>query len=843
MPLLALDDGRPLSAYGRQVWQAENGLPQNTVRSIQQDAQGYLLLETEGGIVRFDGLKFIPGDTEENTGKPKTSAARTGEVWLKDHEGNLWTGGSSGLRLNRTNFAKHFGTAEGLPSNRVVSLYEDRAHALWVGTDQGLARIRHEKVERFAPNDLLSANIILCIFEDREGNLWLGTESSGLIVLRDETFITYTDRDGLSNDLIRCVFEDSRGVLWIGTNGGLNRFDGKKFAALTAKDGLSSEVILSLAENSEGDLLVGTPDGLNVLHNGKFRVLTSGDGLADDFVRSLYCDRDGSVWIGTRRGVSRWTKSGFQTYSQANGLGSDLVGAMLRDRNGTLWIGTLRGLTRVTTAGLTNLTTRDGLSTDVVTALEGDGDGNLWIGTQDGGLNRLRDGKIFHFVSQLGLPDVIFGIIEDARHHLWLTSKTGIYRVSEKELNDVAEGRASELTIAQYGTAEGLRVIEASEGGHPSAWGRRDGSLWFSTVRGLATIDAARAVRSAAAPPVAIESITIDDKVVGGHGNLTIPPGHERFAFEYAGLSFTSPHKVQFRYLLEGFDRRWIDAGTRRVAYYTNLSPGTYRFLVRARNNDGGWGESTALLEFKLQPHFYQTYWFYALLLVAFGLLCYLFYWLRVKQVQAQFNAVLAERNRIAREIHDTLAQGYVAVSVQLELVGRLMSTSVSAAQEVLTRTQETVRDSLAEARHSIWQLRSHGPDENDFPSRLSKVASQVTSGSGVVAKVQVGGTFRPLDPKVEDELVRIGQEAITNVVRHAQAKTVTVDLIFDARKLRMTIIDDGRGFELAGQSALGLNGHYGLRGMRERAEQIGARFKVTSAPGSGTMVCVETTV
>jgi signal transduction histidine kinase len=322
-----------------------------------------------------------------------------------------------------------------------------------------------------------------------------------------------------------------------------------------------------------------------------------------------------------------------------------------------------------------------------------------------------------------------------------------------------------------------------------------------------------------------------------------IPPGHSRFAFEYAGLSFVAPQKVRFRYKLEGFDKDWVEAGTRRVAYYTNLRPGAYRFRVLARNNDGFWNESGSFLSFRLEPHFYQTYWFFAFLALAVGVLGYSIYRWRVRQVEAQFNAVLQERNRIAREIHDTLAQGFAGVSVQLEIVARLLSSSADAAREHLDQARLLVRNSLAEARRSIWELRSQSAESEDLAARISKMAAQVGGSAPGKVKLQVHGTYRPLTPKMEDELLKIAQEALTNALRHADAENINIDLAFDAKKLRMTISDDGRGFSSGSSYPSGWNGHFGLQGMRERAENIDAELNVDTAIGKGTRVSVEALV
>jgi signal transduction histidine kinase len=340
-------------------------------------------------------------------------------------------------------------------------------------------------------------------------------------------------------------------------------------------------------------------------------------------------------------------------------------------------------------------------------------------------------------------------------------------------------------------------------------------------------------------PLVAIEQVSVDDTVLPMQAALEIAPGHKRFAFQYAGLSFVAPQKVHFRYKLDGFDRDWVDAGTRRIAYYTNIPPGRHTFRVMAANNDEVWSEGDAVLSFRLQPLFYQTYWFYVLLLLSGALLAYAMYRWRVRMVELRFSAVLAERNRIAREIHDTLAQGFVAVSVQLEVASRLLSHSAETAREHLEQARALTRDCIAEARSSIWNLRSQGTGAHDLAAAITHAAERITATNHVKARVRVSGTYRRVAPQLEQELVRIAQEAMTNTVRHAQAEHVDVTLLFQEKLLRMTIKDDGRGFD-GDADDYRLDGHFGLTGMRERAEQLGGRFVVNSASGQGTEVQIE---
>jgi ligand-binding sensor domain-containing protein/two-component sensor histidine kinase len=761
-----------------------------------------------------------------------------------DKHRGLWIGTAKGLAYLKDGALTTYTTHNGLPAERVESIFEDREGATWIATSRGLARVFGGKIESLSSPEILSTELVLSIFEDHEGSLWLGTESGGLEMLHDQKFTSYTTADGLSDDLVRAVFQDHSGGVWAGTaGGGLNRFEGGKFSYLTTAKGLSSDIVLALGGDASDALWVGTPDGLNKIQNGRVSVYTSADGLADDFVRSLYGASDGSLWIGTQRGLSHLQGGRFTSYSSFDGLGSDRVGAITEDGVHAIWIATFGGLTRFDHGRFSTLTTRDGLTNNVITALYPDHEGNLWIGTNQGGLNRLRNGKITAYPPQKsGLPESIYAILEDARGNLWLSSKTGIYSVAKHELDEFAADSSLHITPTAYGTPDGMKISEASSGGHPAAWKLVDGTMWFATLKGIAALDPEHLSRNIVPPPVAIDEVLIDDQPVNdpATGPLTVAPGMRRFEFRYAGMSFIAPQKVRFRYRLDGFDHDWVDAGTRRTAYYTNLPPGSYSFHVLASNNDGVWNETGASLNFRLMPHFYQTLWFYLAIALGLAMLVYAIYHWRLRQVELRYDAVLSERGRIAREIHDTLAQSLVGISVQLELVNRLLASSVDSARTQLDHARNLVRGSLTEARSSIWDLRSQAAETEDFATRLGRMAATATERSDPKIRVnsKVSGTYHPLAPKTEAELLRIAQEAVTNAVRHARPSHIAIELRFSARDLEMTIQDDGCGFD--GQphpQSSGPEGHFGLTGMRERTAEIGGTLEIDSAPGKGTRV------
>jgi len=837
------------------IFTTANGLPSNSIRSIHAATNGGVIVSTQAGDVGIKANQVGPLMYDKLDG-----TAASYELKIADEIHAAIKRGTAEIWHNSAR-QQTFTVGRDLPGSRIQTAFSDRSGSLWIGTNNGLVRYASGKLDRFPLTDPLATASILSVLEDHEGNLWVGTESSGLHILRDERFRTFGSRDGLSSDSTTTVVEDAAETLWIGTSGyGLNAVTRSaagfaKAKTYTVRDGLTSDIILSLATAPDGDIWAGTPDGLNRLRQGTISTFTTADGLPDDFIRSLHVDSDNSLWIGTRRGLAHLTFTGdnphINTYTQSTGLGSDLVGAMARDTNGNLWVATLAGLSRLTAAPtpqITNFTTANGLSSNIITSLLPRGNGALLIGTQDHGWN-LWNGQSFSPIANTGLGQTtIHAILDDDSSHLWFATANGIARCDcdNTGAHATGVGRGGGMNGGcshwmEFGPADGLRTRQMATNSHPSAWRSRDGLLWFATPKGLVEVDPAHFPVNTIPPPVALVRFAVDDIDLSMNDSaLKIPAGHNHFQFDYAGLSFVAPQKIRYRYMLEGFDHQWTEAGARRSAYYTNIPPGHYTFRVQASNNDGLWNTAGASLAFQLRPHFYQTIWFYLLLLAFAAALVWLAFRLRLLRAEREFRAVLAERNRIAREVHDTLAQGYVGVSVQLEVLSELLRHNKNeAAVRHLDTTRQHVREGLAEARQSIWALRSQDTGENTLPVQLRR-ATEHANGHGVEATFSLYGAYRPMPPGTEREILRIGQEAIHNVKKHAGAKHLSVQLEYGPAELALIIKDDGRGFESGNGSSPA--GHYGLTGMRERADLIGGTLEVTSELGTGTTVHLHVT-
>jgi signal transduction histidine kinase len=439
----------------------------------------------------------------------------------------------------------------------------------------------------------------------------------------------------------------------------------------------------------------------------------------------------------------------------------------------------------------------------------------------------------------------IHAILDDGGGHLWFATGNGIARCDCNAMRGAGSGGMCSHWM-EFSTADGLRSRETATNSHPSAWRARDGRLWFATPKGLVEVDPAHFPVNMLAPEVALERFAVDDLAQPLHGAdsrlrgagswLRVSAGHVHFEFDYAGLSYVAPQKVRYRYMLEGFDRGWTEAGTRRTAYYTNIPPGRYTFRVQAANNDGVWNTSGAALSFELRPHFYQTLWFYLLLLAAAAAAVVTLLRGRLRRARREFQVVLGERSRIAREIHDTLAQGYAGVSVQLEVLAELLRQhKVGDAANHLDKTREYVRHGLADARQSIWALRTQDAGETTLPVKLRRMA-EAAGGNGLTAEFSVFGAYRALPQETESEVVRVAQEAIHNVKKHAAAHRLSVQLEYGPETIALEVRDDGRG-GASDRTAGPSRGHFGLTGMKERAAAIGGTLEVASAPGEGTTI------
>ncbi len=577
-------------------------LPHASVTALTEDWSGQLWIGTMHGIASYkDGRLF----RHEADGLPTAQilslcATQDGSVWIGT-QGN-------GLHRYRSGKFRVYTGADGFPSKSASAIYEDLHGTIWIGTlDKGLGRFREEQFDFDFDGVGLAGKTVNSLLEDREGNLWVGT-GQGLTRLAEGKVLTFGTSQGLLADNVASVHADPTGTLWVGTGRGLQTLDGSR--RISKEVGLSSDLVLSAWSGRDGSLWVGTLDGgLNWVRQGQTTVYNTSNGLRSNSVLAAYEDRRGSVWVGTARGLQHIVNGSLTPETLK--LSGEAIGSIYEDRSGALWVGTQDGgLNRIYAGRVTSFTTRNGLSSDFVLSLYEDSSGALWVGTAGGGLNRYKGGKWTAITTRQGLfDDSVFAILEDSNGFFWMSCNKGIFRVQRRQLDDVAEGVQSKVSSVAYGKGDGMKSRECNGGTQPVAWKTPDGKLWFATVKGVAMLDPDN-IRSAAAPPVLIEGVFADRHRLNRANPQPLAPGTKTVEFHYTGMNFAAPDKLRYQYKLDGFDKEWIDAGSRRVAYYTNIRPGTYQFRVRAANAEGPWNSATTTVRFR--PFFYQTPWFWA---------------------------------------------------------------------------------------------------------------------------------------------------------------------------------------------------------------------------------------
>jgi signal transduction histidine kinase/ligand-binding sensor domain-containing protein len=825
-----------LRYLSHQVWGTEEGLPQSSVHAIVQGRDGYIWAATEGGLVRFDGVSF------RTYGRATDAAFESDDLCcLKvEEDGSLLVGTASGWLLMRDGQfektsiraqAEQPASVAGVPG-RVQAVLLDPEGLKWVGTRNGL-KVVDQKTGKVQEVAALKGDSVLCLFRDVEGNHWVGTETSGLHVLRR---LKFRSEAGLAGLAVTSVAETPDGAMWIGTrDDGLRRVVRGVVSEPVAVDRLTSGVILCMAVDGAGNVWAGTPDGLNIVDaKGSVKKITSADGLPDDYVRSL-APQSGSgrgMGVGTQKGLARIVAGRVEeVLTASNGLAGDMVGAMLDSSQGFL-VATSGGLSVIgPDAKVKPSAAPNGLGRAIVTTMTTDPTADVWLATSDGRLGQFQGGR---FVETARFPpdNAIDGMIADGNGNLWLRMKRGVRRIELSSLQPCMTNAPCGEMGVRYGVADGLPTDEVVAGETSGGVLTRDGEIWFPTRRGVGVVDARHLPFDQVAPPVVVERVLVDDVAASTQAAVKVPYGRQRLTIEYAGLSFTAPSEVRYRVKLEGFDRDWVDAGAKRSATYTNLPARSYTFRVQAVNGDGVWNLVGAEVRVEVVPPYWRRWWFVALVLVGVAAVLAGVYLLRLRRLRRDFDVVLAERNRMAREIHDTLTQDFVGTSVQLDIVAQMLRRGkLDAALDQVVKTRRLVTEGLAEARRSIWELRSGGAEER-LPLRLRRLVER-DEWAEMGAKVKVGGAVRALDATVEREVLRVAQEALQNVKRHARATHTTVDLHYSDEAVLLTIEDNGVGFRMEDVPP----GHFGLVGMQERAEVIEGELEIVSEPGKGTMV------
>lgn len=833
-----------------------SGAPLGPVASFTADGAGGVLINIGDRV-----HEPIPG-TPALVRRHRAPGSDDASARLVDARGTRWySAAGAALRVDARG-SRRLGRADGVREPNVMA--EDPEGGVWMGTlNDGLFHYEEgdgaARAHRYPLPSGAERFRVLSAFVASDGSVWFGTNAGGLLRATRQLFTTYEEEHGLSHSVATAVFEDAAGTLWVATNCyGLNAIarDGtvRLHKRRMPNDPRGDPCVFSLAESPAGTLWVGTyGGGLTRIRDGREEWLRMLPGMRDSVVLALLAARDGSLWVGTNSGGVSIVREGrvVRTLTTAEGLVHNSVRLLREGRDGTLWVGTLGGLTRIRGTELRSFDADDGLGNLHVRAVHEDADGIVWAGTYGGGLHRLTDSGFVAVTTADGLrEDVVSSILEDETGHFWMSGNAGIQRVARSELLARTEGRSARVHALLFGAQDGMRNAETNGGFQPAAWRDRRGSLWFPTVQGVARVDPARRALPAPTPPSTIAGVIVDGQERPVDRPLRIGPGRPNLEVRYSGLSLSGAEHLAYRYRLVGFDDVWIDAGTRRAAYFPRLEPGRYRFEVVAANRDGRWHAQATGIDLEvLAPLTARTSVRTAGALALAALLLSLAR-ARTARVRERHAAQVAfgrrmierqeeERTRIARELHDGLGQELL-VAKNRALLALASPGLPAAAHRQLDALSSSLSESLDGLRSIAHGLTPHQLDHLGFEEALRAMVEATAASSGLPVTLTSDGLADPLPRETALNVYRAVQEALANVVRHSHASAATVQVQRLPGMLRVRVRDDGRGFEVRRDVDGRVVGGFGLAGIRERIGILRGRVDVVSAPGRGTLLVLE---
>ncbi len=821
-------------------WSTKEGLAHPSVRSIFEDAEGTIWIATGAGVNRLQGDTVTRLTIED--GLPHNSIRAV----CADKKGNLWVASNFGLTRWKNGAATHFRKEHGLADNLISVIFEDHRGTIWVGTLNGLNRFSDGKWLTEKRDDGTSYDRVNCITEDREGNLWIGGRD-GLSRLTSRAVTSLTQQQGLTHNSVTFVFQDHDGNSWAGFwGGGVNRIEGSKVTAYTKRDGLSSDLVLTMHETRQGDLWFGMDydGGLTLLRKDRFLHFGARNGLKDQGVKVLQEDSDGNLWVGTRTALLRFNDGKFTRFTTRDGLPSNTIEAIHEDRDHHLWFGTTGGLALWQTNHFKSFTKKDGLSHNSVTAIYEDRSGVLWLGTRGGGLTRLvlspatepEENSLPRvaftaLTSVAGLfSDQVSAVVEDELGFLWMASPQGIFRVRKKDLDDFVPEKGGHVGCVSFGRADGMTSVQCKGSDKTAACKTRDGRLWFATAKGIAIIDPRNISMNDAKPPVFIEEVIVDKNHVQGSTettNLKVAPNHGELEFHYTALSFRQPEKNRFKYKLEGVDADWVDAETRRVAYYNNIGPGSYRFRVTGCNNDGVWNEAGAELAFVLMPHFWQTWWFKSSIAAAIAVIVIGIYRLRI----ARLREIEKLRLRIAADLHDEVGSTVGSIAVLSEMLRDFGELGPQETKDITKINQLSMQTAIS-IREIVWFINPEYDTLHELLLRMKDVADNLLSGMSYRMETPKDNLSRRLPLEFRQNFFLIYKEALANVMKHSKASCVEIQISENRGEWHLSIQDNGVGID----SNVVTKGN-GLKNLRRRAEKLNGTLDITSQYGQGTMI------
>jgi signal transduction histidine kinase/ligand-binding sensor domain-containing protein len=831
---LLIRDGTLWVGTSRGLYRFEHGhfvtvIPDEPISTMDQTSDGHLLIITERGFVEWDGARILRyPDLPRQLGVTSDGIFQVHE----DRNRVRWFCTSSGIaRLVNGSFQRlaPYGNFNGSAAFRI---YEDPQGNLWTNRGSGLFRASDKGMEGLALG--VHARYM---YSDTNGTLWVATSSEGLLRFTDRTFKMYTQADGLPDSNIpMAVLAAHDGTLWVGSNcGGLSRFDGKRFKTYSEKDGLLNSCVWSLAEDANHDLWIGTwGGGLFRFRDGRFTQYSKPQGLPSTVVLSLSAAQDGSLWIATTKGLSHMQNEHLHNYVKADGLSSDRIITVVQDRGGGIWAATDAGIDHLVGDHFVPIRGAPEEGEVPYGPLKEDSFGNLYAFSLVNGISRIEDNRLVSVNGALQ-PS---GMVESHDHDFWFSDRDGIYRVAAGDLRRAELDPDSPVDYTSYGPADGLNTRECTTG-QPNIAITPDDKLWVGTLKGLAMLDLRRQVKRNKKPAIFMEEIEVGKTKKNPGRELILEPGKDHVELHFTAVDLASPENVRIQYRLEGVDAAWFDADSTRTATYTDIPAGVHAFHIRASNGDGVWDREGIVYNVTQKPFFYQTTTFRLAAVTAAVLLLVALYQFRLRQTAARLNARLeerlAERERIARDLHDTLLQGFQGLILRFHDAMMMIPEHLPARQRMdiaLDRADEV----MAEGRDRVVNLHASFEKSGDLSQSLARVGDEISSGSEVTVCVTVEGRVQKLDPVALDEIYCIGREAMLNAFRHAKGRTIEVEIDYAPWALRLRVRDDGRGIDPKILQS-GRSGHIGLAAMRERAERIGAQLDIVSGPDAGTEI------
>jgi signal transduction histidine kinase/ligand-binding sensor domain-containing protein len=814
---------------------ARTSLPVSPITSITRSENNDIWLgTTDVGLVRVRGNIVTP----IKIGLPAVKI----NCLLAKGDDSLYVGTDGGLiRWDGSRLTRD-GVPNSLRTMAILAMTTDRDGNTWIGTNKGLFRLGSQGISSFEQAD--SEKTVTALFEDREGDLWAGT-SDGLERIKENAFTRYQYRDHVDHEYGGPVHADSLGRIWTAPVTGGLYYIGDQEIENFPLIGLDGDEVYSMAGDGDGLWVGRKQGGLTYLPlRGRMRSLlnyTHADGLPLGSIYAVHQNRDKSVWVGTMNGgVGHFDHGRWTTYTTVNGLGSNTVFSISEGGDGTMWFSTPSGLTSLKNSQWRTYGVRDKLPSENVYTLFEDGDGVLWIGTLHG-LAFIHSGEL---ITPAGLPPAltmpILGITQDQVRSIWISTEGSVFRLDRAKL---LSGLVSQEDWREFGVADGWHGAKGIRR-ERSIETDSSGRVWFSRTNGLWVINPTRFRKTVASTIVHVDLLSADGVTQDLRSPVPLPSDLKRIVIQYKGLNLSAPDHIHYRFKLDGFDRSWTDVGAIEEAAYTNLGPGTYRFHVMASNADQSWNGVDAQLSFSVNPAVWQTSWFWISCLITFLLVIVLVYNLRMhqitEQVKMQFEARLAERNRIARDLHDTLLQSFHGLMMRFQAVDNMLPEKPLQAKRSLDIAIDLATQAITDGRDAVQELRATEAS-NSLVEILTSLGQEFTLLNGETNaasyRVLLEGTPRQLHPRLQDDLYRISREAVANAFQHASATRIELDLQYGARILRLRVRDDGIGMDPAILAKGRREGHWGLQGMQERAKTIRGRLEIWSELSRGTEI------